>query len=123
MTGKKRQRRIDSDEDSESNSSDEDGETSTVGRKTDRSGSNHPELGTSRESPVIIQDEDPIQLDPRIKQTSIGGALRRNEDGTVEAPVVVKRKAKGPKVSARLYYFILCPLIFLADYIQVVGHR
>lgn len=61
-----------------------------------------PEPGSSRASPVIVQDEEfdwKHSTGPNIIDVStVGGALRKNADGTLCAPKVVKRKAKGQRV-------------------------
>lgn len=61
-----------------------------------------PGPGSSRASPVIVQDEEfdwKHSTGPNIIDVStVGGALRKNADGTLCAPKVVKRKAKGQRV-------------------------
>ena len=58
------------------------------------------QLGTSRESPVIVRDEqEEATGSASLKsETAVGSALCRNADGTVEAPMVMKRKPKGARV-------------------------
>lgn len=63
------------------------------------------EPGSSRASPLIIHDEEPAATVPEAKllpdstRDFVGGALRRNEDGTIQEPKLVKRRPKGSRVS------------------------
>ena len=64
---------------------------------------NAPEPGSSRASPVIVHDSEPELKTPNqttniIDISAVGGALRKNADGSVQAPKVIKRKPKGQKV-------------------------
>ena len=64
---------------------------------------NAPEPGSSRASPVIVHDSEPElktsnQTANIIDISAVGGALRKNADGSVQAPKVIKRKPKGQKV-------------------------
>lgn len=53
-----------------------------------------------RDSPVTVEDEKPdTKSVPEIADSTIGSALRKSADGTVQAPIVIKKRQKGPNVS------------------------
>ncbi|EJC98118.1 P-loop containing nucleoside triphosphate hydrolase protein [Fomitiporia mediterranea MF3/22] len=56
--------------------------------------------GSSPESPVIIFDEpeDVPKILPQVTD-AVGSALRRNKDGTLQEPKVLKRQPKGPRTA------------------------
>lgn len=64
--------------------------------------------GSSASNPVVIIDSGfsttTVELTSKPKVTNIGSALKRNADGSVTAPKVLKRKQKGQKV---------CPFFFI----------
>ena len=61
-----------------------------------------PMPGTSREFPVLVEDNE-IQATKRAPEKielSLGSALRRNADGTVQTPIIItKKREKGTAVS------------------------
>ncbi|KAH8114512.1 P-loop containing nucleoside triphosphate hydrolase protein, partial [Phellopilus nigrolimitatus] len=64
-----------------------------------------PESGFSRSFPVIVRDEEPAIAPSKpalvVKDMAVGGALRKNADGTVSAPKVVNRKPRGHRTAFR----------------------
>ncbi|KAI5122781.1 hypothetical protein M0805_000125 [Coniferiporia weirii] len=64
-----------------------------------------PEPGSSRASPVVIFDEEPLFAPSDqahvVEGVAVGSALRKNPDGTVKAPKIVKRRPKGQRTTFR----------------------
>ncbi|THH11168.1 hypothetical protein EW145_g835 [Phellinidium pouzarii] len=68
-----------------------------------------PEPGSSRASPVIVDDGDekpepPVTIHTQVsmvEKIAIGSALRKNKDGTFQEPKVMKRRAKGKRTAFR----------------------
>lgn len=61
-----------------------------------------PIPGTSREFPVLVEDSEiqAVKQSPEKTELSLGSALRRNADGTVQAPIIItKKREKGTTVS------------------------
>lgn len=74
-----------------------------MGDKQDKRDESMMEDGLSRSKPIVVidsgfatatVDEPDVASEP----PAVASALRRNPDGSIVAPKVVKRKAKGPKV-------------------------
>ncbi|KAL5501491.1 ECM16 [Sanghuangporus vaninii] len=66
------------------------------------------EPGSSESSPIIIRDEETTTSELNRKQevsadVTVGSALRRKQDGTVQELSVVKRHAKGPRTSFKAW--------------------
>ncbi|KAL5524621.1 ECM16 [Sanghuangporus sanghuang] len=66
------------------------------------------EPGSSESSPIIIRDEGTATSELNQKQevsvdVTVGSALRKKEDGTVQELSVVKRYAKGPRTSFKAW--------------------
>ena len=62
------------------------------------------EPGSSRNSPVIVEDEPSTSsMIPEVRSdvadSIVGSALRKNTDGTIQAPTIVKRRQKSIAVS------------------------
>ncbi|KAL5520124.1 hypothetical protein ACEPAG_1784 [Sanghuangporus baumii] len=66
------------------------------------------EPGSSESSPIIIRDEGTAMSNLNRKQevsadVTVGSALRRKKDGTVQELSIVKRHAKGPRTSFKAW--------------------
>lgn len=71
-----------------------------------------PIPGTSREFPVLVEDSEiqAVKQSPEKTELSLGSALRRNADGTVQAPIIItKSREKGTTVS------VLCSIFGRRD--------
>ena len=106
VKGKKRSRAIFSGQDASSDGSEESDvdEAGANGRKDMEMVNDDSKIpGTSRESPVVVVDDEILMKDAKtnssaLQDIGIGSALRKNDDGTVLAPKVVKRKLKSQHV-------------------------
>ncbi|CCM01865.1 uncharacterized protein FIBRA_03936 [Fibroporia radiculosa] len=91
----------------ESNSEDSDDDLDAGTSKEDKWEQYHAQEGSSRSNPVVIVDsgfatemlppEPPQPTAPVI--SAVGGALKRNPDGSIVAPKIGKRKRKSTKSS------------------------
>lgn len=90
-------------------SEDSEGEFSHLDEDTDHT-EESPVSGLSRDNPVVLVDTGFSTTVEHVETatTTVGGALRRNADGTIAAPRITQKKSNSKTVSD--------PLVFLQQY-------
>ena len=89
---------------------DEDVELDVLG--SDAASDDSPNAATPSQVQTVDMSTSLAAPEKSTQSVVVGGALRRNPDGTSTAPRAVKRKTTGQKVSLQIFLLVEIPLYF-----------